>query len=69
MYLKRDRYPVMDNEPQLGTIEEIEIIVEISEVVELVIEYILEHHEIPKVVYGVDDYTDEKIELIVGDYL
>jgi len=69
MYLKRDTYPVMEGEPALGSITETEIIAEVSEVVELVIEYILENHAIPKEVYGVDDYTEEEIKILVGDYL
>ena len=46
-----------------------ELFVETEEVEELVIRSIVDDGELPTVVYGTDDYSEDEIELKVSDYL
>ena len=69
MWIKKTEYPVMDGEPQLGTITETELMGEKEEAILALCDYIEDNQELPEVFTVIDDITDEDIELEVKDYL
>ena len=69
MYISCRKYPVMEGEPHLGTMEECELTVENEEVWILVTDEAFDCGFVPSTVTGIDDYTDEDIELDVSEYV
>ena len=69
MWIKKTEYPVMDGEPQLGTITETELMGEREEAIDALCEYIEDNQELPEVFTVIDDITEFEIDLRVKDYL
>jgi predicted house-cleaning noncanonical NTP pyrophosphatase (MazG superfamily) len=69
MYIACQKYPTMPGEPHLGHVTECELIADQSEVLDLIAEAIEDSGEFPICVYGIDDYSDEQIELEVNDWV
>jgi len=69
MYVARQIYPVMQGEPHLGNIIESELIAENEEIFYLISESAIESGAVPDVVFGIDDYSGEEIEIETYDYI
>ena len=73
MYQVAKTCPVMEGEPQLGTITEHELIQEPHDVMDIAsaaIDYEMEHSgEYPDTVILIDSVSGEELEVIVSEYL
>ena len=71
MYQVAKTYPVMEGEPQLGTITEYELIQEPQDILDIASAVIdMEHSgEYPDTVILIDSVSGEELEVIVSEYL
>jgi hypothetical protein len=69
MYVSCQKYPTMPGEPHLGYVTECELIYDKEEAYELLADAIEDSGEVPMYVYGVDDYSEEDIELDVLEFM
>ncbi len=68
MYEVCHKYPVMPGEPHLGSMTECELIIDIEEVAEILIDQIIGDGEVPYSVTGIDDYSEEDIEIDLEEW-
>jgi len=69
MHLKCKRYPVMDGEPQLGSVNECELIGDYEELYSELADIIVGTGSVPREFCITDDITYEDIQLTTSDYL
>ncbi len=69
MYVVSNRTDILDDEPQLGSLVENELIIDKIEAYALIADAICNEGLLPIIVYGTDDYSDEDIELSVSDWI
>ena len=71
MYMDCRKYNVMDGEPQLGKIEECELIAGKYEIEDLIIDQLFDDETYPAgmMFFFTDDYNDLEIEINGEDYI
>jgi len=69
MWMKTEKFQFLSGEPHLGSVEETELMCDEEEVYYLIAEIIQDEGIVPSVVSGIDDYTEEDIEVEVNDWI
>ncbi len=69
MYIRRSNSPIWAEEPQLGSLDESELIEDEGEGLAILITYMADQQEVPTTFSAIDEFGDEDIELQMSDYL